>query len=161
MDLFIPRNLDLHEDGSVTPHDFGKDITHKDNESLSEYSERYNKELADLKDYEYNKVIPEAQRKELWQVKIYKEPMKKTVEEDKQAFNLTLMFEKLFLEKDKATKWAENKIKQQSIGYYYSKDNPHSRQYKFIAIVVCDKENTKIKQEALNGKIVLNDVWNW
>lgn len=161
MDLFIPRNLDLHEDGSVTPHDFGKNITPKDNESLSEYSERYNKELSDLKDYERNKVIPDAQKKELWQVKIYKEPTHKTVEEDKQSFNSTLMFDKLFLEKDKATKWAENKIKQQSIGCYHSKDNPHSRQYKVTAIVVCDNEKTKIRQEALNGKIILKDTFKW
>ena len=73
MDLFTPRNLDLHEDGSVTPHDFGKDIQHKDNETLSEYANRYNKALSDLKDYEYNKVIPESQKEELWNVRIYRE----------------------------------------------------------------------------------------
>lgn len=152
MDLFTPRNLDLHEDGSVTPHDFGKDVQHKDNESLSEYADRYNKSLSDLEDYEYNKVIPEFQKEELWNVRVYKEPTHKTIEEDQRVFNSDLMYEKWFLERENAIRFAKNKIKQQSIGYYYSKENPHRRQYAFFYIIIHKGEMETAK--AINGKII-------
>ena len=158
MDLFLPRNLELQKDGSVKPKDMTKHIVPLKGEIFTEFYKRFIKETENLKDYEKERRIPLSQKKELYWVKIYSEPTHLTQKEQDECLAPRLMFEKFFLERDIADRWAENKIKQQSIGYYYSKNNPNKRQYKFSYTITNDKEKVYIKEEAVNGKIVKRSV---
>ena len=151
--LFVPENLVLQKDGSVKPRDYGKDIKPKENETFTEFYTRYHKELSHLKDYQKNMQIPYEQQKELYKVQIFSMPTKITQKEEAECLQPRLMFEKLFLEKEVALKYATNKIKQQSVGYYYSKDNLSSRQYKFSYIIIHGTDDVETKS-AINGKII-------
>ena len=152
MDLFVPDNLDLHKDGSVTPHDFGKKIVPNDNESFSDFYKRYEREMAKLKSYERGRWIPYEQERLLYKVQIFCIPTKLTQQEEDEQLAPRLMYEKWFLHRENAIRFAKNKIKQQSIGYYYSKDNPHRRQYAFFYIIIHKGEMETAK--AINGKII-------
>lgn len=152
MDLFIPKNLDLHKDGSVTPHDFTKHITPHEDESLSEFYKRYEQELAKLKPYEQGRWIPYEQERLLYKVQIFCTPTKLTQKEEDKQLSPRLMYEKWFLTRESAIRFAKNKIKQQSIGYYYSKENPHRRQYAFFYIIIHKGDIETAK--AINGKII-------
>lgn len=158
MDLFLPRNLELQKDGSVKPKDMTKHIVPLKGETFGEFYKRFIKETAHLKDYERNRQIPLFQKKELYWVQIYSEPTHLTQKEQDECLAPRLMFEKLFIGQDIADKWAENKIKQQSIACYYSKYNPTKRQYKFSYFITNDKEKVYICEEAINGKIIKREV---
>lgn len=158
MDLFLPRNLELQKDGSVKAKDMTKHIVPLKGETFSEFYKRFIKETADLKDYERDRIIPSFQKKELYWVQIYSEPTHLTQKEQDKCLAPRLMFEKFFLEQDTADKWAENKIKQQSIACYYSKYNPTKRQYKFYFVISNEKEKVYIEEEAINGKVISRTV---
>lgn len=158
MDLFLPRNLELQKDGSVKAKDMTKHIVPLEGESFKDFYKRFIKETADLKDYERNCQIPLFQKKELYLVQIYSEPAYLTQKEQDEGLAPRLMFEKFFIDQDVANKWANNKIKQQSIGCYYSKNNPTKRQYKFSSFIENKKEKVYIHEEAINGKIIKREV---
>lgn len=152
--MFIPYNLVQDKDGSVSPRNFTSHIVPKENETFSQYYKRYWEEVRklNLKDYEIHKFIPDWQKKELYKVLITKYPTKlKQIEED-WVLDPQLMYEKFFLTLQDAQKWAKNKIKQQSVGYYYSKDNPTRRQYKFTYNIIHGSDNV-ISEDAVNGKL--------
>ena len=45
------------------------------------------------------------------------------------------------------------KIKRQSIACYYTKDNPHGRQYKFSYAIIHDGDDV-LEVSAINGKLI-------
>ena len=152
-DLFLPNNLELQKDGSVKPKDFTKDITPRKDETFYDFYKRFNAECSQLKDYELGKYIPDHQKKMLYGVKIVCLPTRLTQKEQDKQLSERLMFEKYFLYDKDALKYAKNKIKQQSIGYYYSKDNPSGRQYRFTYYINHENDDT-ISESAVNGKIL-------
>lgn len=158
MDLFLPDNLELQKDGSVKAKDITKHIVPLKGETFTEFYKRFIKETENLKDYERDRRIPSFQKKELYWVQIYSEPTHLTQKEQDELIAPRLMFEKFFIDQDVADKWAENKIKQQSIACYYSKYNPMKRQYKFSYVITNDKEKVYIHEEAVNGKIIKREV---
>ena len=152
MDLFIPRNLDLHEDGSVTPHNFIAGMMPKEGETLTEFNKRYEEATKGLKPYEKGMWIPYEQERNLYKISIYSQPVHPTKEEEDSWNACTLIAEKLFLEEENALKYARNKIKQQSVGYYYSKYNPNKRKYKFFYNLI--HNGNLVTESAINGKII-------
>lgn len=153
MDLFLPKNLELQKDGSVTPKDFMKDVIPLPNEKFNEYYKRYWKIASNLKDYEVNKQIPLEQQKSLYKVEIEAFPTKLKQKEEDEGLIPKVIIVKWFLNLESAKNWATNKIKQQSIACYYSKDNPHSRQYKFTYSIIHNGDDV-IKASAINGRII-------
>ena len=151
--MFIPYNLVQDKDGSVSPRNFTSHIVPKENETFIEFSKRYEKETSCLKDYEKYMFIPEEQKQKLFKVEITKIPTKLTQSEIYEQLQPQVMFTKYFLEKEDAIKWGTNKIKQQSIALYYSKENKCSRQYMVTYNIIHGIDNV-ISKNAINGKIV-------
>lgn len=151
--MFIPYNLVQDKDGSVSPRNFTSHIVPKENETFIEFSKRYEKETSGLKDYEKYMFIPEEQKQKLFKVEITKIPTKLTQSEIYEQLQPQVMFTKYFLEKEDAIKWGTNKIKQQSIALYYSKENTHNRQYRVTYNIIHGIDNV-ISKNAINGKIV-------
>lgn len=152
-DLFLPNNLELEKDGSVYPKDFMKDIQPLPNEEFDQYYKRYWQIASKLKDYEVGGYIPIFQQKTLYKVEISRIPTKLTWAEEDSCLEPKLVIVKWFLNLESAKKWATNKIKQQSVGFYYSKDNPHSRQYKFTYSIIHNGDDV-IEESAINGKFI-------
>ena len=132
----LPNNLVLQKDGSVKPRDFAKEIVPEKDENLIHFYNRMEAELAHLKSYEKGMWIPYEQERKLYKVIITSCPTHLTQKEEDECLQPRVMFTKYFLEKGIALQWAINKIKQQSIAAYYSKENPHSRQYKFSYTII-------------------------
>ena len=153
MDLFVPSNLDLHEDGSVTPHNFTKDLIPFDSETISEYNKRYLEATKDLKPYERGMWIPYDQERKLYKVIITYAPKHLTQKEIDECLQPQVYITKFFLEKETALTWAKNKIKQQSIACYYNKNNKYHRQY-VCGYTIIHGSDDVIEGTAINGKIV-------
>ena len=151
--MFIPYNLVQDKDGSVSPRNFTSHIVPKENETFIEFSKRYEKETSGLKDYEKYMFIPEEQKQKLFKVEITKIPTKLTQSEIYEQLQPQVMLTKYFLEKEDAIKWGTNKIKQQSIALYYSKENKYNRQYRVTYNIIHGIDNV-ISKNAINGKIV-------
>ena len=152
-DLFIPNNLVLQKDGSVKPRDFSKEIVPEKDESFIHFYNRMEAELAHLKSYEKGMWIPYSQEQKLYKVIITSCPTHLTQKEEDECLEPRVLFTKYFLEKGTALQWATNKIKQQSIACYYSKDNPHSRQYKFTYSIIHNGDDV-LEASAVNGRIL-------
>ncbi len=152
-DLFIPNNLVLQKDGSVKPRDFAKEIVPGKDESFIHFYNRMEAELAHLKSYEKGMWIPYEQERKLYKVIITSSPTHLTQKEEDECLEPRVIFTKYFLEKGTALQWATNKIKQQSIACYYSKDNPHSRQYKFTYSIIHNGDDV-LEASAVNGRIL-------
>ena len=152
-DLFVPNNLVLQKDGSVKPKDFAKEIVPEKDESFIHFYNRMDKELAHLKSYERGMWIPYFQEQKLYKVIITSCPTHLTQKEEDECLEPRVIFTKYFLEKETALQWATNKIKQQSIACYYSKDNPHSRQYKFSYEIIHNADDI-LEASAINGKLI-------
>lgn len=134
-DLFLPNNLELHKDGSVTPRDFTKDF-HQPNEgeSFTAYAKELGRFLSNLKDYERDMYIPIEQEKMLYRVDFNYSFVKPTQEEVDTNNNHSATFTaKYFLELKDAKKFAENFIKQKSVACYYAGDK-RARKYHYYII---------------------------
>lgn len=152
-DLFIPNNLVLQKDGSVKPRDFAKEIVPEKDEDLIHFYNRMEVELAHLKSYEKGMWIPYEQERKLYKVIITSSPTHPTQKEEDECLQPRVLFTKWFLEKGTALQWAINKIKQQSVAVYYSKENPHSRQYKFSYAIIHNGDDV-LEGTAINGKVI-------
>ena len=149
----LPNNLVLQKDGSVKPRDFAKEIVPEKDENLIHFYNRMEAELAHLKSYEKGMWIPYEQERKLYKVIITSCPTHLTQKEEDECLQPRVMFTKYFLEKGIALQWAINKIKQQSIAAYYSKENPHSRQYKFSYAIIHNGDDV-LEGTAINGKVI-------
>lgn len=153
MELFIPNNLVMNKDGSVSPKDFTKEIVPFENETLTEFYKRYEKETANLKPYEKGMWIPYNQQKELYNIIITEIPSNMTQKEEDECLQPRIIYDKFFLDKDVALKYGKNKIKQQSIACYYRKTNTNNRSYTYYCTLLRGAEDP-IVFSAKNGKLV-------
>ena len=151
-DLFLPNNLELHKDGSVTPIDFTKNFRNpKDDESFTAYAKELSKFLSNLKDYERDMYIPIEQKKILYRVDFNYSLLKLTMQEEDNLEHWGNTFTaKYFLELNDAKKYAQNYVKQQSVACFYRNNK---RAYKYHYYIL--KGNDIIDEgEAVQGKLM-------
>ena len=151
-DLFLPSNLVLNEDGSVSPKDFYKTLpSPEENESFTEYSKRIGKIISNLKDYERDMVIPIEQKKMLYEVIFFRQLVYITPKDEQQGNHLTETTEvKYFPELKRAIEYAKKHIKQKSIACLKIENK---RYYKYSFMIVHD--NFVIEEgSAEQGKLI-------
>lgn len=151
-DLFLPSNLVLNKDGSVSPKDFYETLPlPEENESFTEYGKRINKIISNLKDYERDMYIPIEQKKMLYEVIFFRQLVYITPKDEQQGNHLTETTEvKYFPELKRAKEYAKNHIKQKTIACLNIKNK---RYYKYSFMII--HNNFVIEEDsAKRGKLI-------